>query len=96
MHQPREVVQHNLVLSQDRAAAVAAYLEARGVPKSSLLVVGHGASDLVAPGWSGDNRRVVVAIENPQRQALEPACQYPGGTGEGTPASISNRLRSAG
>lgn len=55
--------QHNLVLSQDRAAAVAAFLEARGVPKSSLLVVGHGASDLVAPGWSGDNRRVVVVIE---------------------------------
>jgi outer membrane protein OmpA-like peptidoglycan-associated protein len=55
--------QHNLVLSQDRAAAVAAFLEARGVPKSSLLAVGHGATDLVAPGSSGDNRRVVVVIE---------------------------------
>lgn len=57
--------QHNLVLSQNRAAAVAAYLEARGVPKSSLLVIGHGATNLVAPGSSGDNRRVVVAIEEP-------------------------------
>ena len=55
--------QHNLVLSQDRAAAVAAFLEARGVPKSSLLAVGHGATNLVAPGSSGDNRRVVVVIE---------------------------------
>ena len=56
---------HNLVLSKDRAAAVAAFLEARGVPKSALLVVGHGATDLVAPGSSGDNRRVVVVIEEP-------------------------------
>jgi outer membrane protein OmpA-like peptidoglycan-associated protein len=35
------------------------------VPKSRLLVVGHGATDLVAPGTSGDNRRVVVVIEEP-------------------------------
>ncbi len=41
------------------------YLEARGVPRSSLIVVGHGASNLVAPGSSGDNRRVVVVIEEP-------------------------------
>ncbi|HUY48636.1 MAG TPA: OmpA family protein [Streptosporangiaceae bacterium] len=57
--------QHNQVLSQDRAAAVAAFLEARGVPKSALLVIGHGATNLVAPGSSGDNRRVVVVIEEP-------------------------------
>jgi outer membrane protein OmpA-like peptidoglycan-associated protein len=56
---------HNLVLSQERAAAVAAFLEARGVPKSSLLVIGHGATDLTAPGSSADNRRVVVVIEEP-------------------------------
>jgi outer membrane protein OmpA-like peptidoglycan-associated protein len=54
---------HNQVLSQERASAVSAYLQARGVPRSSLVVVGHGASDFVAPGSSGDNRRVVVVIE---------------------------------
>ena len=56
---------HNQVLSQERAAAVSAYLEARGVSRSSLVVVGHGASDLVAPGSSGDNRRVVVVVAEP-------------------------------
>lgn len=56
---------HNQVLSQDRAAVVARYLEARRVPRSSLIAVGHGASNLVAPGSSGDNRRVVVVIEEP-------------------------------
>jgi outer membrane protein OmpA-like peptidoglycan-associated protein len=56
---------HNQVLSQDRASAVARYLEARGVPQSSLVVVGHGASDLAGPGFSGANRRVVVVIEEP-------------------------------
>lgn len=56
---------HNQVLSQERASAVAAYLQARGIPRSSLVVVGHGASDLVAPGSSGSNRRVVVVIEEP-------------------------------
>jgi outer membrane protein OmpA-like peptidoglycan-associated protein len=57
--------QHNQELSQDRAGAVAAFLEARGVPSSCLLVVGHGATDFVAPGASSDNRRVVVVIEAP-------------------------------
>jgi len=56
---------HNQVLSQDRASAVARYLESRGVPRSSLLAVGHGATNLVAPGPSGGNRRVVVVIEEP-------------------------------
>lgn len=46
--------QRNQMLSQDRAAAVAAFLEARGVPRSSLLVIGHGATDLL--------RRVPPAI----------------------------------
>ena len=57
--------QHNQVLSQDRASAVARYLEARGVPRSSLVVVGHGASNLAGPGFSGANRRVVVVIQEP-------------------------------
>jgi outer membrane protein OmpA-like peptidoglycan-associated protein len=56
---------HNLVLSQERALAVATYLEARGIARSSLVVVGHGAGDLVAPGPSGHNRRVVVVIDEP-------------------------------
>ena len=57
--------QHNQILSQHRASAVALYLEARGIPRSSLVVVGHGASNLVGPGFSGANRRVVVVIEEP-------------------------------
>ena len=56
---------HNQWLSQHRAAAVAAFFEARGVPKARLSVVGHGATDLVGPGASGDNRRVIVVIEEP-------------------------------
>lgn len=53
----------NYALSYNRAAAVAAYFEARGVPVSSLVIVGHGATDLVAPGGSASNRRVTVVIE---------------------------------
>jgi outer membrane protein OmpA-like peptidoglycan-associated protein len=55
----------NYLLSYARAAAVAAFLEAHGIPASSLVVIGHGASDLVAPGPSGANRRVTVVIEQP-------------------------------
>jgi outer membrane protein OmpA-like peptidoglycan-associated protein len=61
---------HNQILSQNRAAAVAAYLESQRVPQSRLLVVGHGATDLIAPGASGDNRRVVVVIEEPARSGF--------------------------
>jgi outer membrane protein OmpA-like peptidoglycan-associated protein len=57
--------QHNQALSSRRAAAVAAFYEARGVSQSSLLVVGHGATNFIGPGSSGDNRRVVVVIEEP-------------------------------
>jgi outer membrane protein OmpA-like peptidoglycan-associated protein len=57
--------QRNYLLSYARAAAVAAFFEARGVPASCLSIVGHGASDLVASGPSGANRRVVVVIEEP-------------------------------
>jgi outer membrane protein OmpA-like peptidoglycan-associated protein len=55
----------NCLLSAARAARVAAFFESRGIPASSLDVVGHGASDLVAAGPSGANRRVVVVIEEP-------------------------------
>ena len=55
----------NYTLSYDRAAMVASFFEARGIPATSLIIVGHGASDLVAAGSSGLNRRVTVVIEKP-------------------------------
>jgi outer membrane protein OmpA-like peptidoglycan-associated protein len=55
----------NYNLSYARASAVAAYFESNGVPVSSLIIVGHGASDPVAAGDSGRNRRVVIVIEAP-------------------------------
>ncbi len=61
--------QANYLLSYARAAAVAAFLEAQGIPASSLEIVGHGATDLVAAGPSAANRRVVVVIEEPAAPA---------------------------
>jgi outer membrane protein OmpA-like peptidoglycan-associated protein len=55
----------NYALSQARAAAVARFFEVHGVSAFSLLVVGHGATDLVGPGPAAANRRVVVVIEEP-------------------------------
>jgi outer membrane protein OmpA-like peptidoglycan-associated protein len=55
----------NYVLSYQRATAVAFFLESRGVPAFSLIIVGHGATDLLAAGGSSLNRRVVVVIQNP-------------------------------
>jgi outer membrane protein OmpA-like peptidoglycan-associated protein len=55
----------NYSLSYERAGAVAYFFESHGVPESSLIIVGHGASDLVASGSSGLNRRVTVVIEKP-------------------------------
>jgi outer membrane protein OmpA-like peptidoglycan-associated protein len=55
----------NYALSEARAAAVASFFEHHGVSAFSLLVVGHGATDLVAPGPAAANRRVVVVIEEP-------------------------------
>jgi outer membrane protein OmpA-like peptidoglycan-associated protein len=43
---------------------VAAYFESTGVPVSSLIIVGHGTSDPVAAGDSGNNRRVTIVIES--------------------------------
>jgi OOP family OmpA-OmpF porin len=57
--------QTNYALSYERASAVAAFLESQGVPASSLIIVGHGVSDPVAPGSSGSNRRVTVVVETP-------------------------------
>jgi len=53
----------NYLLSFDRASAVARWLEANRVPESALIIVGHGASDVVGSGASAANRRVVVVIE---------------------------------
>jgi outer membrane protein OmpA-like peptidoglycan-associated protein len=55
----------NYLLSYARATAVASFLEAHGIAASALEIIGHGASDLVAAGPSGANRRVVVVIEEP-------------------------------
>jgi outer membrane protein OmpA-like peptidoglycan-associated protein len=57
----------NYLLSYARAAGTASFFEAHGIPASSLAVVGHGASNLVAAGPSGQNRRVVVVIDVPRR-----------------------------
>lgn len=54
---------NNYTLSYDRAAAVASFFESYGVPAVSLIIVGHGASNLIATGGSGQNRRVTVVIE---------------------------------
>jgi outer membrane protein OmpA-like peptidoglycan-associated protein len=56
---------HNQQLSENRAAAVAAFFEAHGISAAALLVVGHGATSFIAPGASPDNRRVVVVVEEP-------------------------------
>jgi outer membrane protein OmpA-like peptidoglycan-associated protein len=53
----------NYILSFERATAVARWLEARGVPESALVIVGHGASDVTGSGASAANRRVLVVIE---------------------------------
>jgi outer membrane protein OmpA-like peptidoglycan-associated protein len=55
----------NYVLSYQRADAVAGFFEAHGISPPSLIIVGHGATDLVGSGASGANRRVLVVIEEP-------------------------------
>jgi outer membrane protein OmpA-like peptidoglycan-associated protein len=44
---------------------VASFFESHGIPAFALIIVGHGASDLIAAGGSGANRRVTVVIERP-------------------------------
>jgi outer membrane protein OmpA-like peptidoglycan-associated protein len=46
-----------------QAAAVARFLEAHGVPASSLVVVGHGASHLASSGASRVDRVLVAIVE---------------------------------
>ena len=50
---------YNLDLSRRRAAAVAQYLETRGVPAQQLVSIGKGKTEpLVADPYDGKNRRV--------------------------------------
>lgn len=53
----------NYLLSYRRAANVAAFFEAHGVPASSLIIVGHGATAAFGTGSSAANRRVLVVSE---------------------------------
>ncbi len=55
--------QANYMLSYQRATVVADFFESKGIPAASLIIVGHGATDLVGSGASGANRRVLVVIE---------------------------------
>jgi outer membrane protein OmpA-like peptidoglycan-associated protein len=55
--------QGNYLLSYQRAARVAGFLEAHGVPASSLIIVGHGATSQFGAGSADANRRVLVVTE---------------------------------
>ena len=55
----------NYTLSFERAARVASFFISHGVPESSLIIVGHGATDVIGSGTAGVNRRVTVVIEEP-------------------------------
>ena len=68
----------NYTLSYDRASAVAAFFESHGVPATSLIIVGHGASDPVASGDSGLNRRVTRGHRVALTSGLPPPGQRSG------------------
>lgn len=55
--------QANYVLSYQRAAQVAHFFEENGLPESSLIIVGHGATDSFGAGSPDANRRVLVVTE---------------------------------
>lgn len=57
--------QANYALSYQRATKVAGFLESHGIPDSSLIIVGHGATNAFDSGAPGANRRVLVVIEKP-------------------------------
>jgi len=55
--------QANYVLSYQRASNVASFFEENGLPDSSLIIVGHGATDSFGMGSPDANRRVLVVTE---------------------------------
>jgi len=57
--------QANYLLSYQRATKVADFFESHGIPESSLIIVGHGATNAFDSGSPGANRRVLVVIEKP-------------------------------
>ena len=57
--------QANYILSYQRATKVADFFESHGIPESSLIIVGHGATNAFGSGSPGANRRVLVVIEKP-------------------------------
>jgi OOP family OmpA-OmpF porin len=68
---------HNVVLSQARAEAVAAYLEAKGVPAARLKAVGFGQGRPIAtntnPGGRAANRRVAFTVLRTRSRVIEAA-----------------------
>ena len=58
---------YNQKLSEKRAAAVAGWLEAHGIPKNRLRIIGYGESHPVAdnatPEGRAKNRRVEIIVE---------------------------------
>jgi outer membrane protein OmpA-like peptidoglycan-associated protein len=67
----------NIVLSQSRAEAVAAYLEAKGVPAARLKAVGFGQGRPIAtntnPGGRAANRRVAFTVLRTRSHVIEAA-----------------------
>jgi outer membrane protein OmpA-like peptidoglycan-associated protein len=59
------MAQTNYVLSYQRATQVASFLESHGIRASSLIIVGHGATDAFGSGAPAANRRVLVVTEKP-------------------------------
>jgi outer membrane protein OmpA-like peptidoglycan-associated protein len=55
--------QANYALSYQRATQVAYFFEKNGLPASSLIIVGHGATDAFDAGSPDANRRVLVVAE---------------------------------
>jgi len=52
----------NRDLSMQRADAVATYLIKQGVPEASIVTVGFGEFDPIAPGNKASNRRVEIVV----------------------------------
>jgi outer membrane protein OmpA-like peptidoglycan-associated protein len=75
---------YNLDLSRRRAAAVADYLTARGVPAARLATSGRGETDPVAPNDTDAdrqlNRRVEVVVTAGQQMKAQAKAQASSGS----------------